>query len=60
MRLFEDLHVDFLSKRKFFYILSAVLLLAGLVDILFFRGLHFGIDFNTNVVFNTFFLFVEI
>jgi preprotein translocase subunit SecF len=46
MRIFEDLHVDFLGKRKYFYILSAILLVVGLADIIFFRGLHFGIDFK--------------
>ena len=45
MRLFENLHVDFLGKRKFFYLLSGGLLLLGLINILF-RGLHFGIDFK--------------
>ncbi|MCX6151439.1 MAG: protein translocase subunit SecF [Ignavibacteriales bacterium] len=45
MRIFEDLHVDFLGKRKFFYMLSGGLLLLGLINIIF-RGLSFGIDFK--------------
>lgn len=45
MRIFENLNVDFLGKRKFFYVVSAILLLLGLVNIIF-RGLYFGIDFK--------------
>ena len=45
MRIFENLNVDFLGKRKFFYVVSAVLLLLGLINIIF-RGLYFGIDFK--------------
>lgn len=45
MRIFEELHIDFLGKRKFFYFLSAALLLVGFINMAF-RGLHFGIDFK--------------
>jgi preprotein translocase SecF subunit len=45
MRIFENLNVDFIGKRKIFYILSGILFLIGLVNIIF-RGLAFGIDFN--------------
>lgn len=44
MRIFKNLNVDFLSKRKSFYIFSATLFLLGLINIAF-RGLEFGIDF---------------
>jgi preprotein translocase subunit SecF len=39
MRIFENLHIDFLGKRKIFYIVSAVLFLVGFLNILF-RGLE--------------------
>ncbi len=45
MRLFENLNIDFLSKRKFFYILSSLIFVVGLVNVIF-RGLEFGIDFK--------------
>ncbi len=45
MRLFENLQVDWLGKRKFFYILSTSLFLIGLLNVVI-RGFHFGIDFK--------------
>ena len=45
MRLFENLNFDFMGKRTIFFIVSAVVLLFGLLNILF-RGLQFGIDFK--------------
>ncbi len=45
MRIFEHLNVDFMGKRKFFYILSTSLFLLGMLSIVF-RGLEFGIDFK--------------
>lgn len=45
MRIFENINIDFLGKRKFFYILSTVLFVAGMLNIAF-RGLQFGIDFK--------------
>lgn len=45
MRIFENLNIDFLGKRKFFYILSTVLFLLGLINIII-QGLQFGIDFK--------------
>ncbi|GIK20984.1 MAG: protein translocase subunit SecF [Ignavibacteriota bacterium] len=45
MRVFHNLNVDFLSKRRFFYMVSLALFLIGLVNIIF-RGLSFGIDFK--------------
>ena len=45
MRVFHNLNVDFLGKRKFFYIFSTALFLLGLLNIIF-RGLSFGIDFK--------------
>ncbi|MCU7504838.1 MAG: protein translocase subunit SecF [Ignavibacteria bacterium] len=45
MRIFHNLDVDFLGKRRFFYFLSALFFLIGLVSVVF-RGLIFGIDFK--------------
>ncbi len=48
MRIFHDLNVDFMGKRKFFYALSSALILIGLINI-FIRGFAFGIDFKGGV-----------
>jgi len=45
MRIFENIHIDWLGKRKIFYIVSISLFLLGLINIVF-RGLQFGIDFK--------------
>lgn len=45
MRIFHNLDVDFMGKRRFFYFLSALFFLVGLVAVVF-RGLIFGIDFK--------------
>lgn len=45
MRIFENLKIDFLGKRKIFYVVSAVFFLLGVGSIIF-RGLHLGIDFK--------------
>ena len=45
MQLFHNLNIDFMGKRKIFYVLSASIFLLGLLNIIF-RGLQFGIDFK--------------
>jgi len=45
MRFIKNLNVDFLGKRKIFYVVSAVLFTLGLIS-LFTRGLELGIDFK--------------
>ncbi len=45
MRVFHNLNIDFLSKRKFFYMFSLSLFLIGLLSVIF-KGLSFGIDFK--------------
>jgi preprotein translocase subunit SecF len=45
MRIFENLNLDYLSKRRLFYIISTSLFLIGLINVIF-RGLVFGIDFK--------------
>lgn len=45
MRLFENINIDFLGKRKYFYILSITLIVIGLL-FTFVKGLEYGIDFK--------------
>jgi preprotein translocase subunit SecF len=45
MRIFEKINVDFMGKRKFFYTLSSILFLIGVLSAIF-RGFAFGIDFK--------------
>jgi preprotein translocase SecF subunit len=45
MRFFHDTHIDFIGKRKFFYIVSIVITVAGLIAA-FVRGVEYGIDFE--------------
>ena len=45
MRIFEHVNIDFMGKRKFFYTLSSILFLIGVLSAIF-RGFAFGIDFK--------------
>ncbi|KAB2846788.1 MAG: protein translocase subunit SecF [Melioribacteraceae bacterium] len=45
MRLFENLNIDFLGKRKIGYAFSGILIILGLLSLLI-RGLGLGIDFK--------------
>ncbi len=45
MRIFENLHYDFLGKRKIAYGISITLFVIGFISIIV-RGLEFGIDFK--------------
>jgi preprotein translocase subunit SecF len=45
MRIFENIHIDWMGRRKLFYLVSASLFLLGLINIVI-RGLEFGIDFK--------------
>lgn len=45
MRIFENIHLDWMGKRKIFYAVSAGMFLLGVINIVF-RGLEFGIDFK--------------
>jgi len=46
MRLFGGAHYDFLGSRRRAYVISTVMLVAGLISIFFHRGLVFGVDFT--------------
>jgi preprotein translocase subunit SecF len=45
MRLFENINIDFLVKRKTFYIISISIIVLGLISV-FVKGLEYGIDFK--------------
>jgi preprotein translocase SecF subunit len=45
MRIFDNLNIDFVSKRKMAYIISGTLILLGLLSLAT-RGLELGIDFK--------------
>jgi len=45
MRLLHQTHIDFMAKRRTMYMVSAAVILMGLIS-LFTKGLHFGIDFT--------------
>ena len=45
MRIFKDLNFDFMGKRKAFYVVSAVILSAGILSLVF-KGVDFGLDFK--------------
>ncbi len=44
-RVFDNLNIDFLGKRKLAYVISGVLIIIGLVSLVG-RGLELGIDFK--------------
>lgn len=45
MRIFESSNIDFLGKRRIFYIVSIMIILIGMV-VLFVKGIPKGIDFQ--------------
>ena len=51
IEFFKEPHIDWMGKAKYFYALSAILLIAGWVSILAKGGIYYGIDFKggTNV-----------
>ncbi len=42
---FKNTHIDFLGKRKLFYVISATVIVLGLVSLIF-KGLNLGVDFK--------------
>jgi preprotein translocase subunit SecF len=45
MRIFESTNIDFLGKRRMFYIISISIIVIGMIT-LFFKGIPKGIDFQ--------------
>jgi len=50
MRLFKNLNIDFLSRRKLAAIVSLVLIVAGLLSIIVHGGLNLSIDFTGGTI----------
>lgn len=50
-KLFKNNHIDFLSKRKTFYVVSCVIILMGVVSF-FTRGFELGVDFKGGYSYN--------
>jgi preprotein translocase subunit SecF len=46
VEFFKDIQVDWLGKRKLFFIISIVLLLIGMVAITVNKGFRYGVDFR--------------
>ena len=45
MRLFKKTNIDFLGKRKMWYVVSTIMVLFGMVSVVF-KGINYGIDFQ--------------
>lgn len=43
--LFRNIHIDFIGRRKAFYIISGAIIIAGFISIAI-KGLNYGIDFK--------------
>jgi SecD/SecF fusion protein len=43
--LFKNIHINFVEKRKLYYLISGTIIAAGIVAF-FFKGLNFGVDFS--------------
>lgn len=50
MQLFQDTNIDFVSKRKIAFIISCILILAGIVSLIIQGGPRYGIDFTGGVL----------
>ncbi|MBT7617933.1 MAG: protein translocase subunit SecF, partial [Calditrichaeota bacterium] len=50
MRLFKNVNIDFISKRKAAAFLSIILLLIGLVSVVINKGLALSIDFTGGTI----------
>ena len=48
MQLFKTTHIDFIAKRKFFYIVSLVITVAGIAAAMV-KGVEYGIDFEGGI-----------
>lgn len=50
MQFFTDTHIDFMGRRRIAFVISAILLLAGLVSLIVRSGPDLGVDFKGGVV----------
>jgi preprotein translocase subunit SecF len=51
MRLFKNVNINFIKKRKIAFIISLALILIGIVSIAIHGGLRYGIDFSGGTLF---------
>ena len=49
MRFFKNTNIDFVGKRKIFFSISLILILAGIVSLIINKGPKYGIDFTGGV-----------
>ncbi len=49
MQFFTDTHVDFMGRRRIAFVISGILILAGLVSLVLRGGPDFGVDFRGGV-----------
>ena len=49
MELLRDINVDFISKRRVAYVISVVIILAGIISLVVKKGPDLGIDFKGGV-----------
>ena len=49
MRFFKDTKIDFIGKKKLFFLISAIIILIGLVSLVIHKGPKYGIDFTGGV-----------
>lgn len=42
---FKKLHFDFVNKRKYYYLISGIIITAGIIS-MFIKGFNFGVDFK--------------
>ena len=50
MQFFTDTHIDFMGRRRIAFVLSGILILAGLLSLVLRSGPDFGVDFRGGVV----------
>ena len=50
MQFFTDTHIDFMGRRRIAFVVSGILILAGLVSLVLRGGPNFGVDFTGGVV----------
>jgi preprotein translocase subunit SecF len=48
--MLKKMNIDFVNKRKLFFMISASLILIGAVSLFFVRGLNLGIDFKGGIL----------
>ena len=46
IELFKEPNIDWMGKAKYFYALSGILLLVGLVSVISQGGIRYGLDFK--------------